>query len=104
MAEIKKFIDDIESASNGSEVRTTIIDALTSINDNCENSEKLGGQYANYYVTVDQLKEATSFDTEPTEDSTKAVSSGGLYKFYTEVTNLLASIRSKSSVTALPSV
>lgn len=92
MAEIKKYIDEIEKASHGSEVRESIIRALNEVNENCYNAEKLDGHYANYYVTVDQLKEATSFDEEPTKDSTRGVSSGGLYNFYSSVTTLLSQI------------
>lgn len=89
MGDISKYIDEINLASRGDEVRTSIVNALNALNNGADNAAKLDGHPANYYITVEQFNEYTKFDEVPTQDSTKGVRSGGLYNFLETTTSLL---------------
>lgn len=92
MAEIQTYINLINQASKGAEVRTTIVDALNALNNGAENALKLDGKSANEFLTKEQIKEYTDFDEEPTEGSVKAVRSGGLYDYLSKANALLDTI------------
>lgn len=92
MADIKEYVKQINQASTGAEVRTTIVDALNALNNGSENALKLDGKPANEYLTKEQIREYTDFDEEPTEGSVKAVRSGGLYDYLSKANELLTNI------------
>lgn len=87
MADISSYIVDIELASRGEEVRDAIIGALNAINESAlgvfDDTPTEGSSNAvtsdGIYDALVQKQDKLTFDDEPTEDSDNPVKSGGLY-------------------------
>ena len=87
MADISSYIVDIELAARGEEVRDAIIGALNAINESAlgvfDDTPTEGSSNAvtsdGIYDALVQKQDALTFDDEPTEDSDNPVKSGGLY-------------------------
>ena len=87
MADISSYIVDIELAARGEEVRDAIIGALNAINESAlgvfDDTPTEGSSNAvtsdGIYDALVQKQDKLTFDDEPTEDSDNPVKSGGLY-------------------------
>jgi len=87
VADISSYIVDIELASRGEEVRDAIIGALNAINESAlgvfDDTPTEGSSNAvtsdGIYDALVQKQDKLTFDDEPTEDSDNPVKSGGLY-------------------------
>ena len=97
MAEISTYIKNIESASRGEEVRVSIINALKAINDQgTANTIKLGGHDSSYFATASDLNAIIPMDSSPTKNSSKAVTSGGVYTSLEAIASVLDTINGES--------
>lgn len=83
MADISNFIDTINRAVRGEEVRDAIIDAIENIANKNSSAGSLNGIDADQFVTKEDLERwnITPLDNQPIEGSTHGVTSGGLYTY-----------------------
>ena len=87
MADISKYIEEFENASDGSFARLPIINALKEINDVGGDAESFSGYTADQLLKRSESFERMYMDDKPNSSNTnRAVKSGGLYE---EIGNVL---------------
>ena len=100
--DISEYIDAINTAVRGEEVRDAIIAVLQLINKN-NNAYTLDGHGVSYFATKEDLDKVYPLDTTPIEGSTRGVTSDGLYTYIWErmggVINRLLGETSTASIT-----
>lgn len=96
MANISTYIAQIESASRGEQVRDSIIKALQAINTVVEAGGGEGGSGGSLdnaalldVFETGKIGTADVYDTTPTQNSPKAVTSGGLWILLGNINALL---------------
>lgn len=97
MADIKEEMSKLESAYKGKEIKESILSALDKVNTIERTARTLDGHGINEFLTTDELNKLLPLDDEPTKDSTKAISSGNMYKYLTKLENSIDTINGNSS-------
>lgn len=96
MADISTQIQNIQEASRGEQVRDAIVAALLAVNNKGGNAYQLDNHDASYFATQADLHAlqiaVLPMDAEPTENSTKPVTSGGLYTVLGDIAGALDAI------------
>lgn len=92
MADIKGYTEAIISSVRGEDVRDAIIGALNALNSSESSAYRLNGHPASYFATQQDMERILPLDTEPRENSTRAVSSGGIYDYLTKIGDILDGI------------
>lgn len=81
MPNFSSYIDELQAASRGSQVRNTIINALKALNDDSRgNALSLSGHTVDEFVLKNDFFTNVYFDDTPVVNSNKAVTSDGLFK------------------------
>lgn len=92
MADINEDIIKIISSVRGEDVRDAIVDALNKLNSSDSTAYTLNGHPASYFATQQDMERILPLDTEPRENSTRAVSSGGIYDYLEKLGDILDGI------------
>lgn len=80
-SKISEYLYKIETAIRGEDVRDGIIDALEQMSKDNNNARTLGGHPPGYFAKQADFNLLMPLDNEPTEFSTKPLSSGGMYNY-----------------------
>lgn len=85
MADISKYIDDIEKSPSGYFARKPIIKALTEINEVGGDADSLDEYRSDELLTHEEFFSDVYLDEKPTFESRNAVKSSGIYKMFGDV-------------------
>lgn len=98
MQDIKNFLNQINSAVRGEDVRDAILACLEVLNQASTNAYTLNGHPASFFATtadVENIQREISnieLDTYPQAGSSRGITSGGVYSYMTEIDNALGRI------------
>ena len=83
--QIQYYINMINTAVRGEDVRTAIVELLKLANSSGTNAYTLNGLSADKFAKQSDMDQILPLATEPTQNGTRPVSSGGLYTYLQEL-------------------
>ena len=96
MADISGYIQIIERAVRGEDVRDAILASLEALNTSESTAYTLNGHPASYFAKQSDMDKILPMDTEPRANSQRPVTSGGIYTYLTKLGTALDTISGES--------
>lgn len=92
VADISEELSQIDYAYKGEEIRDGIVSALEKINQNSGTARSLDGHGLSEFLTTEELDQIRPLDSEPRQNSTKAISSGDIYTHLSKMSNSINTV------------